>query len=81
MFSKTETAVLEYLYKMSEIGLLPATKASANVSYIWRSRSGTEIGITAPMAQTIQIISERCGENGEGGILYRASTPSEYTIV
>ncbi len=68
-YTKTEAAIIDYLYNMAQKGFLPVTKESNDVEWIYTMRNGKEYGVTNAQAQTIQIISERCGENGEGGTL------------
>ena len=68
-YTKTETAIMDYLYNMAVKGYLPVTKESNDVEWIYTMRNGKEYGVTNAMAQTIRCISERCKENGEGGTL------------
>lgn len=68
-FTKTESAIVDYLYNMAFKGILPLTINSPDVTWIWTMLNGKKYGITNAMAQTICCISERCQENGEGGTL------------
>ena len=68
-WTKTESAIADYLYNMGLANVLPVTKNAPEVEWIYTFINGSEYGITNAMAQTIMIISERIGENGEGGTL------------
>ena len=68
-FTKTENAIFDYLCEMVFQNMLPVCKNSPEVDWIYTNLSGSEYGITNAMAQTITCISDRVGENGEGGTL------------
>ena len=66
-WTDTECAITEYLYRNLEH--LPAYISAPEVEWIYKNLHGSEYGITNAQAQAIKIISDRCGENCEGGTL------------
>lgn len=65
MYSKTEKAILDFLYSAS----LPVTKDAPNVEWLYTTPHGSIYGLTNGQAQSICIIAERCGEKFCGGHL------------
>lgn len=65
MCSKTEKAILDFLYSAN----LPVTKNAPNVEWLYTTPHGSVYGLTNEQAQSITIIAERCGERFCGGFL------------
>ena len=65
MYSKTEKAILDFLYSAD----LPVTKNAPNVEWLYTTPHGSVYGLTNEQAQSIYIIAERCGEMFCGGLL------------
>lgn len=68
-WTKTESAIADYLCDMAFKGVLPSFKNSHEVDWIYKTIHGSEYGITNAMAQAIVCISDHVGGNGEGGTL------------
>ena len=65
MYSKTENAILDFLFLAS----LPVTKDAPDVEWLYTTPHGSIYGLTNEQAQSICIIAERCGEMFCGGFL------------
>ena len=65
MYSKTEKAILDFLYFAD----LPVTKNAPNVEWLYTTPHGSVYGLTNEQAQSIYIIAERCKERFCGGFL------------
>lgn len=65
MYSKTETAILDFLYSTN----LPVTQNATNVEWLYTTPHGSVYGLTNEQAQSICIIAERCAERFCGGLL------------
>lgn len=78
-FTATESAIMDYL--CSVLDIIPASINNPSVTYHYSTLTNNRTyGITGPMAQAIRIVSERVGENGEGGILKELETGKTYIV-
>ena len=68
-WTATEIAITDYLYARCKDNTLPGYNTAPEVEWIYKNLHDTEYGVTNPMAQAIKIISDKTGENCEGGTL------------